>query len=197
MQNQKYNALPKTLVLVHPGSLCGSADWRFGRDARQYRNAIAQQILEHDGNFVVIDGFLTDEIYRSFDDVIETGLSNAVQAASRTGCLNSVSAVRLYGCDTGEPAFEEWEDCSAHCLSDDFTGQAHAAEFLSDQLKTSAIEVTGAWATLDGSSGCVNNVAAVLRSQMPHVNVRISQTALFEEYEDGALPDDPVFNRLA
>lgn len=197
MQNQKYNALPKTLVLVHPGSLFGSADWRFGRDARQYRNAIAQQILEHEGNFVVIDGFLSDEIYTNFDDVIETGLSNAVLTASRAGCLNAVSAVRLYGCDSGEPPFEDWEDCSARCLSKGFTGQAHAAEFLSDHLKTSAIEVTGAWATLDDSSGCVNDVAAVLRSQMPDVDVRISKTALFEEYEDGALPGGPVFNRLA
>ncbi|KKN51847.1 hypothetical protein LCGC14_0618610 [marine sediment metagenome] len=66
--------LPKTLVLVLPGSMFGSAESQFGRKARQYRGAIAEEILSHDGQFVVIDGFLSDEIQRGFDDVIEKGL---------------------------------------------------------------------------------------------------------------------------
>ena len=205
MQNQNIAAtvaglsdLPKTLVLVLPGSLFGSAKSVLGYvAANKYIDAIARQILDHDGNFVVIDGFLSDEISRGFDDIIETGLSNAIVAATQAECFNSVSAVRMYSCDTGDPAYHGWEVGRSHCLQKDFASQSDAVKFLSGRLQTSAIEVTGAWATLDDSSGCVNHVAAVLRSHMPHISVRISETALFVEYEDGELAAPPIFNKLA
>lgn len=204
MQNQNITAtnaglsvLPKTLILVLPGSLFGSAKSVLGYVAvSKIRNAIAKQILDHDGNFVVIDGFLSDEIHQGFDDVIEKGLSNAVVAATRAGCLNLVSAVRMYGCDNGGPAYDGWEDGRSHCLRKDFDRHTDAVKFLSRRLQTSAIQVTGAWATLDDSSGCVNHVAALLRSLMPHISVRISETALFVEYEDGELAGPPIFNNL-
>lgn len=204
MQNQNITAtdvgfseLPKTLVLVLPGSLFGSAKSVLGYDAvSKFRNSIAEQILDHNGNFVVIDGFLSDEIHRGFDDVIEKGLSNAVVTATRAGCLNLVSSVRMYGCDRGGPAYDGWEDGRSRCLRKDFHSQTDAVNFLSKRLQTSAIEVTGAWATLDDSSGCVNHVAALLRSHMPHISVRISETALFVEYEDGELAGPPIFNDL-
>lgn len=188
--------LPKTLVLVLPGSMFGSAESQLGRKARQYRDAIAEEILSHDGHFVVIDGFLSDEIQRGFDDVIEKGLANAIVAAERAECLNSVSAIRMYGCDTGEPAYDGWQDNRSHCLIKDFQGPDDASKFLSNQLETSEIAVTGAWATLDDSSGCVNEVAQTLRSLMPDTRVRISGTAIFEEYQDGDLEGTPVFNLL-
>lgn len=34
--------LPKTLVLVLPGSMFGSAESQLGRKAREYRNAVAE-----------------------------------------------------------------------------------------------------------------------------------------------------------
>jgi len=188
--------LPKTLVLVLPGSMFGSAESQLGRKAREYRNAVAEEILSHDGHFAVIDGFLSDEIQRGFDDVIEKGLSNAILAAERMGCLNSVSAVRMYGCDTGETAYDGWQENRSYCLDENFDGPDDAAEFLSRHLETSEITVTGAWATLDDSSGCVNGVAQTLRSLMPNTQVRISETAIFEEYEDGELDGPPIFNTL-
>ena len=188
--------LPKTLVLVLPGSMFGSAESQLGRKAREYRNAVAEEILSHDGHFAVIDGFLSDEIQRGFDDVIEKGLSNAILAAERMGCLNSVSAVRMYGCDTGESAYDGWQENRSYCLDKNFDGPDDAAEFLSRHLETSEITVTGAWATLDDSSGCVNGVAQTLRSLMPNTQVRISETAIFEEYEDGELDGPPIFNTL-
>ena len=188
--------LPKALVLVLPGSMFGSAESQLGRKARAYRDAVAEEILSHDGHFAVIDGFLSDEIQRGFDDVIEKGLSNAILAADRMGCLNSVSAVRMYGCDTGEAAYDGWQENRSYCLNKNFDGPNDAAEFLSRHLETSEITVTGAWATLDDSSGCVNGVAQTLRSLMPNTQVRISETAIFEEYEDGELNGSPVFNTL-
>ncbi|WP_340249766.1 hypothetical protein [Sulfitobacter pontiacus] len=179
--------LPKTLVLVLPGSMFGSAESQLGRKAREYRNAIAEEILSHDGHFAVIDGCLSDEIQRGFDDVIEKGLSNAILAAERMGCPNSISAVRMYGCDTGEVAYDGWQENRSYCLDKYFDGPDDAAEFLSEHLETSEITVTGAWATLDDSSGCVNGVVQTLRSLMPNIQVRISETAIFEEYEDGEL----------
>lgn len=195
-QKSTHIKLPKTLVLVLPGSMFGSAESQLGRKAREYRNAVAEEILSHDGYFAVIDGFLSDEIQRGFDDVIERGLSNAILAAERVGCLNSVSAVRMYGCDTGESAYAGWQENRSCCLDKYFDGPDDAAEFLSEHLETSEITVTGAWATLDDSSGCVNGVAQTLRSLMPNIQVRISETAIFEEYEDGELDGQPVFNTV-
>ena len=188
--------LPKTLVLVLPGSMFGSAESQLGPKAREYRSAVAEEILSHEGYFAVIDGFLSDEIQREFDDVIDRGLSNAIIAAERVGCQNSVSAVRMYGCDTGESAYDGWQENRSCCLDKYFDGPDDAAQFLSRHLETSGITVTGAWATLDDSSGCVNGVAQTLRSLMPNIQVRISETAIFEEYEDGELGGRPVFNTL-
>ncbi len=188
--------LPKTLVLVLPGGMFGSAESQLGRKAREYRNAVAEEILSHDGHFAVIDGFLSDEIQSGFDDVIEKGLSNAILAAERMGYPNSISAVRMYGCDTGEVAYDGWQENRSYCLNEYFDGPDDAAEFLSRHLKTSEVTVTGAWATLDDSSGCVNGVAQTLRSLMPNTQVRISETAIFEEYADGELDRTPVFNTL-
>ncbi|WP_340246825.1 hypothetical protein [Sulfitobacter pontiacus] len=98
--------LPKTLVLVLPASMFGSAESQLGPKAREYRNAVAEEILSYDGYFAVIDGFLSDEIQRGFDDVIEKGLSNAILAAERMRYPNSISAVRMYGCDTVEVAYD-------------------------------------------------------------------------------------------
>ena len=102
----------------------------------------------------------------------------------------------MYGCDTGEVAYDGWQENRSYCLDKYFDGPDDAAEFLSEHLETSEITVTGAWATLDDSSGCVNGVAQTLRSLMPNIQVRISETAIFEEYEDGELDGPPVFNTL-
>ena len=174
--------LPKTLVLVLPGGMFGSAESQLGRKAREYRNAVAEEILSHEGHFAVIDGFLSDEIQSGF--------------AERMGYPNSISAVRMYGCDTGEVAYDGWQENRSCCLDKYFDGPDDAAQFLSRHLETSGITVTGAWATLDDSSGCVNGVAQTLRSLMPNIQVRISETAIFEEYEDGELGGRPVFNTL-
>lgn len=172
----------KTLVLVHPGSMFGSAEWAIGKAVSIYRETIRRQILEHTGNFIVIDGFLSDEIEAEFDDAIHRGLCNAATNANQAGSLDSVSAMRAWGCDGGESPFDEWESFGSVCLPSVFDGQGEAAEFLCKHLRTDVVEVTGAWATLHNRYGSVNHVAEVFRDGMPDVDVRISGTAIFEEY---------------
>ena len=115
------------------------------------REEVSQEILAHSGNFAVIDGCLSDEIHQEFDEVIDEGLANAIEAANRAGFPNSLSAVRMYGCDTGEPAYDGWMDNRSYCMNGNFDGPDEAAEFLNKYLQTSEIMVTGAWATLDNS----------------------------------------------
>jgi len=173
----------KTLVLVHPGSMFGSAEWSIGPSAQVYRNNIRRQILEHVGNFIVIDGFLTDEIDAEFEEAIHRGLCNAVTNANKAWPSDSISAMRGWGCDAGEPPFDDWVGFGGMLSKPKvFENQGLAAEFLCKHLHTDIIEVTGAWATLHNRYGSVNHVAEVFRDGMPEVDVRISGTAIFEEY---------------
>ena len=185
----------KTLVLVHPGSLFGSAEFTIGRVARAFRDDIKNQILSHTGKLVVIDGYLSDEIDEEFEDAIHRGLCNALVTAHRAGSLDSVSAFRAWGCDSGEAPNEEWEGFGSDCLPRVFKRQETAAEFLCERLQTDEIEVTGAWTTFDGKWGCVNSVAEVLRAGLPGVTVKISETALFEEYKSRPNIIIPLFNQ--
>lgn len=171
----------KTLIVVHPGSLFGSAEFTAGKSkARAYRSQIMDEISNHQGNLIVIDGFLSDEIHEDFEDAIELGLSNAISNAARAGTLNSCSALRLWGCDAGESPFDEWRGFGSCTQPQVFKGQEEAAEFLTDRLVADEIVVTGAWATLHGRWGCVNSVADVFRSKRPGTSVRISEHALYE-----------------
>lgn len=185
----------KALVLVHPGSLFGSGDFNVGRRAAgKCREKIRNQLLAHEGQLVIIDGYLSDEISEDFEEAIQIGLYNALIAAHRAGRLEPVSALRLWGCDGGGAPFSGWESFGSVCLPHVFNGQMAAARFLSQYLTADEIEVTGAWATEDGRWGCVNGVAEVLRNGLPDTKVRISETALFEEYGSRTDTITPHFN---
>ncbi|WP_170378694.1 hypothetical protein [Ruegeria atlantica] len=185
----------KTLVLVHPGSMFGSGDFNVGpMAAGRCRDQIRDQLLAHEGQLIIIDGFLSDEINEDFEEAIQIGLNNALVAAHRAGKLEPVSAMRLWGCDAGEDPFDEWESFGSECLPRVFSCQEAAAEFLCQYLMADEIEVTGAWATEDGRWGCVNSVAEVLRDGLPDTTVRISETALFDEYRSRTDTILPLFN---
>ncbi len=185
----------KTLVLVHPGSLFGSADYNVGHCvAEKRRDIIRNQLLTHLGQLIVIDGFLSDEIDEEFNDAIFTGLSNACQTARYYELLNPASALRVWGCDGGEHPFDEWESFGNNVVPLMFAGQEAAAEALCPYLETDEIEVTGAWATEHGRWGCVNSVAEVPRDSMPDTRVWISETALFDEHRSRTDTITPLFN---
>lgn len=131
----------RVLILVHPGSVCGSAEMALGRQqARCQREQIIEDIEAHRGDTLVLDGFLSDEIpdYPMYHAAIE-------RAATRTQY-----SMRQFACDSE---------------GDHFT------ILLPEILRASAwndpkhfrFDVTGAWFFENDRSGCVNGVCAVLR----------------------------------
>ena len=176
----------KALVLVHPGSMCGSADMQIGRDrATELRKAVLKEVSEHSGPLVVIDGFLSDELSSEEDTLIMEALKrNAAQG---------YFARRLWGCDSGEEAYTSWVAFGADVGEQtEFEGQEAAAETFAHHLAAKEIRVSGAWATDDLSSGCATSVLVVLREQLgENVLVRHSWYAFFEPVDPLEDEDDP------
>lgn len=68
------------LVLVHPGSACGSANFNIGRDeARGARDCLAHELRNWIGGVIVLDGELSDELpsYPDFANAIDEALAKA------------------------------------------------------------------------------------------------------------------------
>ena len=79
--NHAYSSNP-ILVLVHPGSACGSADMNLGKfEARAARAELAYELDYWHGTLLVIDGELSDELpwYPQLDRAITECLAR--------GCL--------------------------------------------------------------------------------------------------------------
>jgi hypothetical protein len=73
----------EVLVLVHPGSACGSADFNLGKfDARCARDGLVSELKDWRGGIVVIDGALSDELpwYPALDEAIRNALERAKAA---------------------------------------------------------------------------------------------------------------------
>jgi hypothetical protein len=71
------------LVLVHPGSSCGSAAFHLGEEeARAARDRLCSEVRGWRGGLVVIDGFLSDELDTApvFKSAIEAALARAAEA---------------------------------------------------------------------------------------------------------------------
>ena len=172
-------SVPETLILVHPGSMCGSARMQLGRaEADAARAEVLDRVRAHEGPLLVIDGALSDELSVAENALID----RAVLAAGYRGQL----AARVWGCDSGEVPYCRW----AGFRSDDgplvFDGQEAAATDLVPSLPDGPVLVTGAWAGTNASDGCVNSVANAIRSVLGReARVGIDATALLmpEEFE--------------
>ncbi|NDV52952.1 hypothetical protein [Salipiger sp. PrR003] len=177
----------KALVLVHPGSMCGSAAMQIGRGrANELRKAVLKEVSEHSGPLVVIDGFLSGELSPQENDLI----MEALQRNAEQGHF----ARRFWGCDGGEEPFAAWESFGAlEGEQVEFEEQQAAAEAFASHLAHTEIRVSGAWATDDLSSGCATSVLIVLREQLgENVLVRHSLYAFYEPvdtFEDDPEPD--------
>lgn len=120
----------KTLILVHPGSLCGSANANLGKvEARAIRDEVVADLQAWRGNVLVLDGFLSDEL----DDypALQSAINDAVARA---------------------PVFGE------RIEADDPEHAALALEFLRERgvPQDAPIALTGAWFDPTDASGCVN-----------------------------------------
>ncbi|MCZ8254449.1 MAG: hypothetical protein O9327_02055 [Polaromonas sp.] len=149
------------LVLVHPGSACGSANYNIGRaDAKCGREALALALDEHAGGVIVIDGALSDELpdYPDFNGAIDQALARARS--------NGLTSMRVMGCD-----------------SENFDQTRAIAAVLEDHpaLKDHEFIVTGAWyeaPTADDAEpgGCVGSVLTALATL--GARARVDESAL-------------------
>lgn len=160
------------LIVVHPGSFFSSArnmvDDRLW-NARHYD--LMREIMQA-RNLIVIDGFLSDTIPASDAEDIQS----ALERCKAGGGL----ALRAWGCDAGEKPYPGWKPFGTDPVTI-ARSQEEAARFFSWRIGDRPVELTGAWATHDGESGCVNSVADALRAARPGITTRILESAIFEE----------------
>jgi len=132
----------RILVLVHPGSACGSADFHHGRPYADSERAMLVRTLDSwEGPLVVVDSDLSDEIvaYPSLARAIADALARAA-ASSR--------ATRLLAGDG----------------QDDYDGVDWVPQVRDHVVATGVRRalVTGAWYHDDDDGGCVNAVCDAL-----------------------------------
>jgi len=130
----------RVLVVVHPGSACGSATYNLGRtEAQSARGELADELTRWDGGVVVVDGELSDEL------PYYPHLANAIDGALARAAAAGHLSVRLEGDDPDQVAVIEalaaeqnWKERGVTCA------------------------VTGAWFHPKDGSGCVGGVHKAL-----------------------------------
>lgn len=133
--------LQDILILVHPGSACGSANFNNGyKSAEASRRELIDALNQWDGGVLVIDGDLSDELpdYPMFNRAIESALARA----------------------------QEHGHISRRVMGNDPDQVDRSREFvasLPDQGKSMRFEVTGAWYHPEDGMGCVGSVINELK----------------------------------
>ncbi len=149
---EETSLLRRLLVVVHPGSACGSADFNLGKSVGQAaRDYLASDIASWNGPILIIDGELSDELPNY--PQLNTAINHALAYAK----TNRMISTRIYGDDSA----------SMH--------QAHAArQFIKQNLNPAEwhIELTGAW--VDNKIGCVVDVRNVFHRLGFITNIRDS-----------------------
>jgi hypothetical protein len=182
----------RAVVVVHPGSIfvSGAAEIAEGKLAGIIEG-LHEEIREADA-LVVIDGM--------FSSAIPFDLQREIAGKLDAAVGNQEVGARVWGCDSGEGPYPAWQgrDGGFGLRHPDQGAAARAAaNFL---IAADEVIVTGAWATRDGDSGCVCDVADALRDAMPpKCRVSVSPNALFEEYRDefSCWDDVPVDDEVA
>lgn len=141
------------LVLVHPGSACGSANFNLGTSAAQAaREALIKELDQWSGGIVVIDGHLSDEI------ALHPAYDQAIRACLARAKASGQAANRVVGDDPEQVdrirEFAERGDGSC------------ARSYI----------VSGAWYHSADGSGCVGS--AVMELQRLDCEVTVSPSAL-------------------
>lgn len=159
------------LVLVHPGSACGSANANLGRfDARAARSGLVSELAVWTGGLLVIDGSLSDELdgYPHFAEAITLALDRAKVAGA--------ISLRVFGSDDND--FNQTK-----------ATQAFLAEHALDPA-TSAITLTGAWYDDSGLDGCVNDVERVFLDRGYRCEISECALSLPEGLDEDEEPGD-------
>lgn len=139
------------LIIVHPGSCCGSANMNLGKfQARGDRDGLTSDINAWTGDVLVVDGEMSDELplYGELDNAIK----HAVERADAGG--------RIFGCDD---------------TSEDWVSDVVAAVRKMNLGPDTPIEITGAWHHPDHeNTGCCNAVRDAMRAMGFKTNIRWS-----------------------
>lgn len=134
------------LVIVHPGSACGSADMNLGVEAAEQCRMEMQSLVEGwEGAVAVIDGELSDELSGGERSWSEWG--RAINEALERARQQKLLAVRMMGDDSHE-----------------YNQQAATKDLVRQHRldpQSTAITLTGAWVD-DSGGGCVHAVREVL-----------------------------------
>ena len=158
-------------VVVHAGAYFSSAGEQVDSDTLSMAVEDLKTFISAAEGLVVIDGMLSDAIPRDVNRLIDAALARAETAG--------MPAIRAWGCDAGEAPYPGWIGHGGYPV---YGSQAEAADPIAYTLRgASRIVCSGAWATRDGSEGCVNDVADTLRARLPHVDITVSPDALYVE----------------
>jgi hypothetical protein len=156
---------PSILVVVHPGSACGSATFNLGGDlARSMRDRLVAALDTWSGPVLVLDGELSDELahYPNLDEA----LAGALKRAAHAGHL----ALRV---EADDPSHVD-------------IGDHHLASWCAEighRPQDVGIVLTGAWYHDDSTAGCVNALALRL-STRHYKSITIDDSVLRIEADD-------------
>jgi hypothetical protein len=151
------NVQSPVLVVVHPGSACGSADMNLGvQEGRRRRAILSDDVAAWIGPVIIIDASLSDELglraYRRLGLVIEQALGRAQSAGHIAMRINA---------DDAEEHNQVW--AAEHlCAAGILVPGKHR------------VEVTGCWHDPAGKSGCVTSVWHVFKAMDFNSMVRSS-----------------------
>jgi hypothetical protein len=141
------------LVIVHPGSACGSADFQIGKyDAEAARDGLRHQLDRWNGGVIVLEGEFDDELSDSWYSHLGESLSAVLARAKASGQVS----LKRKASDPDQVSVIKNILKESTCSSDRFV-------------------VTGAWAYADGT-GCVYSVLEALNSI--GLNAEVSDMAL-------------------
>lgn len=165
------------LIIVHPGSACGSADMNLGAEAAEVQRLDMQMLIENwEGGVAVIDGELSDELEgfrRSWQD-LGGAITDALDRAQQSGLISE----RVFGDDDGD--YRQMD--AARDLV-----QKHG--LTPDKV---AITLTGAWIDDDGD-GCVHSVREALEALGFQPVVEDAMSLDFElDTEDDDMDEDDL-----
>lgn len=147
------------MVLVHPGSCCGSANFNLGKYfARAERDHLAHDLNRWNGAIIVADGELSDEL-PDYPE-LNSALLGALQRAAEAGH----AAKRISACAMNHP---DWPKRILKAVKE--------AGYVAGET----IALTGAWV---GQHGCVDASQAILTGAGFSTNVLDS--AFWETSED-------------
>ena len=168
------------LIIVHPGSACGSADMNLGSPNAENQRLDMQEFVEAwEGAIVVIDGELSSELEDGRRSWMEWG--KAIQTSMDKAEANGFLATRVLGDDMG-----------------DYTQMDAARDLVKTHGWTpqnATIALTGAWIDDEGG-GCVMSVKEALEEFgfQPTVECAMNLDAGFDEelgLEDEAPEEAP------